>query len=57
MFSDGHLNDDACQYLFIDSYDNVIINPNGLFHRSFVFNDLQHIAHTTHTYNNLNSKL
>lgn len=53
MFSDGHLNDDACQYLFIDSYDNVIINPNGLFHRNFVFNDLQHITHTTHTYNNL----
>jgi hypothetical protein len=49
-FSDGHLNDSACQYLFIDSYDNVIINPNGLFHRSFVFNDLQGIEHKTHYY-------
>jgi hypothetical protein len=50
MFSDGHLNDSACEYLFIDSYDNVIINPNGLFHRSFVFNNLEGIKHTTHTY-------
>ena len=30
----------ACNYLFIDSIDNVIINPNGLFHRTFVFNNL-----------------
>lgn len=50
MFSDGHLNDSACQYLFIDSYDNVIINSNGLFHRSYVFNNLKGINHTTHTY-------
>jgi hypothetical protein len=51
LFSDGHLNDSACQYLFIDSYDNVIINKDGLFHRNFVFNNLQGIKHTTHTYN------
>ena len=49
-FSDGHLNDDACKYMFIDSYDNVIINPDGLFHRNFVFNSLKNIKHTTHTY-------
>ena len=49
-FSDGHLNDSACQYLFIDSYDNVVINPYGLFHRSFVFNNLQGIEHKTHYY-------
>lgn len=48
MFSDGHLNDPACAYLFIDSLDNVIINANGLFHRNFVFNNLQGIAHKTH---------
>jgi hypothetical protein len=38
--SDGSLNDNACNYLFIDSIDNVIINPDGLFHRTFVFNNL-----------------
>lgn len=52
LFSDGHLNDSACHYMFIDAYDNVIINPDGLFHRNFVFNGLQNIKHTTHTYNN-----
>jgi len=36
-FHDGSLNDNACNYLFIDSYDDVIINPQGLFHRKFVF--------------------
>jgi len=50
-FSDGHLNDSACDYLFIDSYDNVIINSNGLFHRYFVFNNMGKIKHTSHTYN------
>ena len=55
-FSDGHLSDAACQYLFIDSYDNVIINPKGLFQRSFVFNNLKGIKHTTHTYQHLDSK-
>ena len=39
-FNDGSLNNDACQYLFIDSYDNVVINSEGLFNRSFVFNSL-----------------
>ena len=38
--TDGSLNDNACNYLFIDSIDNVIINPDGLFHRTFVFNNL-----------------
>jgi len=52
-FSDGHISNAACQYLFIDSYDNVIINPKGLFERSFVFNKLAGIKHTTHTYQHL----
>jgi len=39
-FHDGSLNDNACNYLFIDSYNNVIINPQGLFHRQFVFTSL-----------------
>ena len=38
--SDGSLNDNACNYLFIDSIDNVIINSDGLFHRTFVFTNL-----------------
>jgi hypothetical protein len=50
-FSDGHLNDSACDYLFIDSYDNMIINANGLFHRSFVFTSMPKIPHKSHTYN------
>ena len=50
-FTDGHLNDSACDYLFIDSYDNVIINVNGLFHRNFVFTQMPKIKHTTYTYN------
>jgi len=39
-FWDGSLNADACNYLFIDSYDNVVINPNGLFPRRTVFEGL-----------------
>ena len=50
-FTDGHLNDSACDYLFIDSYDNVIINSNGLFHRNFVFTQMSKIKHTSYTYN------
>ena len=50
-FTDGHLNDSACDYLFIDSYDNVIMNSNGLFHRTFVFTGMPSIKHVTHTYN------
>ena len=50
-FTDGSLNDSACDYLFIDSYDNVIINVNGLFHRNFVFTQMPKIKHTTYTYN------
>lgn len=30
----------ACQYLFINSADGVVINSNGLFDRSYVFNNL-----------------
>jgi hypothetical protein len=30
---------EAAEYLFIDSIDDCIINPNGLFNRHFVFND------------------
>jgi hypothetical protein len=50
-FTDGALNDSACDYLFIDSYDNIIINSNGLFNRSFVFTKMGNIKHVTHTYN------
>lgn len=50
-FSDGHLNDSACNYLFLDSDENVIINPNGVFHRTFVFTGMPGIKHVTHTYN------
>ena len=49
-FSDGHLSDQACIYMFIDSYDNVIINPKGLFERAFVFTQLAGIQHKTKTY-------
>lgn len=49
-FTDGHLNDGACDYLFIDSNDNLIINPDGLFHRTFLFTKMTNIKHTTHTY-------
>ncbi len=51
-FTDGHISDGACDYLFIDSYDNVIINANGLFHRNFVFNNMPNIKHVIHIYNN-----
>jgi len=50
-FTDGHLNDNACNYLFIDSYDNIVINSDGLFNRSFVFNNMPNIKHVQHTYN------
>jgi len=50
-FHDGSLSSDACQHLFIDSYDNVIINSEGLFNRSFVFNSLG-IPTTSKTLNN-----
>ena len=50
-FTDGHLNDSACNYMFIDSDDNVTINPDGLFHRTFVFTGMPGIKHVTHTYN------
>ena len=46
-FSDGSLNSASCQYLFIDSVDGYVINPNGLFNRATVFNQLN-IRTTTH---------
>lgn len=41
MFSDGHLNDAACDYLFMDSTDGTIINSVGLFGRTFVFTSMK----------------
>lgn len=38
-FSDGALNDSACNYLF-HNYSSVISNPDGLFERSFVMTKL-----------------
>jgi hypothetical protein len=38
-FSDGSIPTDACKYLFIDSADGVVINPNGLMPRKVVFED------------------
>ena len=49
MTSDGSLNSQACDYLFIDAYDGVIINSNGLFNREFVFTSLS-IPQKTHTF-------
>jgi hypothetical protein len=49
MTSDGSLNSQACDYLFIDAYDGVIINPAGLFNREFVFTSLN-IPQKTHTF-------
>ena len=51
MTNDGSLNNSACDYLFIDAYNGVIINENGLFDREFVFTSLN-IPQTTHTFNN-----
>lgn len=48
-FSDGHLNNDACSYLFLDSTDGTIINPYGLFNRTFVFTGLN-IPQKTYIY-------
>ncbi len=40
LTSDGSLSNSACDYLFIDAYDGVIINSLGLFNREFVFTSL-----------------
>ncbi len=48
VFSDGGMSSAACQYLFIDSYDGVVINANGLYNRATVFNNLG-IRQTTYT--------
>lgn len=55
-FSDGHLSDQACHYMFIDSYDNVIVNPKGLFERAFVFTQMTGIQHKTKTYPHTTAK-
>lgn len=39
-FTDGSMSNDACAYLFIDSVDGVVINPNGLFSRNTAFTGL-----------------
>ena len=39
-YKDGHISDDACAYLFIDSTEGTVINANGLYERSYVFNDM-----------------
>lgn len=38
-WSDGALNDGACEYLF-NNYASAVANPDGLFDRKFVFNSL-----------------
>jgi hypothetical protein len=38
-FHDGSISSDACKYLFIDSSDGIVINPNGLIARKVVFED------------------
>lgn len=40
MYHDGHISDDACAYLFIDSTDGTVINAQGLYTRSDVFNKI-----------------
>ena len=49
MTSDGSLNSQACDYLFIDAYDGVIINADGLFDREFVFTSMN-IPQKSHTF-------
>lgn len=39
VFSDGALNDSACDYLF-HNYSSAVANPDGLFERSFVMTGL-----------------
>lgn len=51
LTSDGHLSNDACDYLFSDLY-NGVPNPNcpfgaGLFPREFVFNNMPNIKKVT----------
>lgn len=51
LANDGSLNNSACEYLFIDAYNGVVINSAGLFDREFVFTSLN-IPQTTHTFQN-----
>lgn len=48
VLNDGSMSDAACQYLFVDSSDGVVINQDGLFARKTVFNDLG-ISQQTYT--------
>lgn len=47
VFTDGSISDDACNYLFIDSADGVVINEAGLYSRKTVFTGLG-ITHKTY---------
>jgi hypothetical protein len=38
--NDGSISDEACQNLFIDGVDGVVLNPGGMFTREFVFTEL-----------------
>lgn len=49
LTNDGSLNNQACEYLFIDSYNGIVINSAGLFDREFVFTSLN-IPTATHTF-------
>ena len=40
VYKDGSISDAACNYLFIDSADGVVINAAGLYPRATVFNNL-----------------
>ena len=50
MFSDGALNDDACNYLF-QNYSSEQLDPPGLFKRSDVFTLLKNIPKADHFVN------
>lgn len=51
--TDGSISADACHHLFIDASDGHVINPNGLFPRATVFNNLG-IKHETYTQGGVN---
>jgi len=54
VFTDGAMSNDACAYLFIDSYNGVVINANGLFSRKTVFTGLG-LRTDTHVCSNISS--
>lgn len=55
-FSDGALNDAACDYLF-HNYSSNIANPDGLFEREFVFTSLNIPTAIEHIHNRGNKSL